>query len=68
LNTFEETLEGRERSIYSNRLMAESPMTLQQIGDEFGVSRERVRQIEHRLLEKLRTHLLENMGEHLHAN
>ena len=64
LAAFGATLEGREDYIFRKRLMTESPMTLQEIGDEFELSRERVRQIERRLLQKLRTYLLENMGEH----
>jgi RNA polymerase sigma-32 factor len=64
LASFGATLEGREKYIFEKRLMTESPMTLQDIGNEFGLSRERVRQIERRLLNKLRAHLLENMGEH----
>ncbi len=39
------TLEGKEAVIFSDRLLAEDPRTLQDLGDEFGVSRERVRQI-----------------------
>lgn len=64
LASFGATLEGREKYIFEKRLMTEAPMTLQDIGNEFGLSRERVRQIERRLLNKLRAHLLENMGEH----
>jgi RNA polymerase sigma-32 factor len=64
LGAFGATLEGREEYIFQRRLMTESPMTLQEIGEEFGLSRERVRQVEARLLDKLRTYLLQNMGEH----
>lgn len=64
LKSFGKTLEGREEYIFENRLMTDQPMTLQQIGNHFSLSRERVRQIERRLLNKLRGHLLETMGEH----
>jgi RNA polymerase sigma-32 factor len=64
LSSFGATLEGREKYIFEMRLMTDSPLTLQQIGNHFSLSRERVRQIERRLLNKLRGHLLENMGEH----
>jgi RNA polymerase sigma-32 factor len=64
LRNFGETLTGRDEYIFQNRLMTEAPMTLQEIGNEFGLSRERVRQIERRLLNRLRAYLLENMGEH----
>lgn len=64
LSKFGSELEGREKYIFDKRLMTDQPMTLQEIGNHFGLSRERVRQIERRLLNKLRTHLLEHMGEH----
>lgn len=47
----------RERFIVARRLMADEPMTLQKIGKRFSISRERVRQIEGRVLEKLRAGL-----------
>ncbi|NOY92955.1 MAG: sigma-70 family RNA polymerase sigma factor [Deltaproteobacteria bacterium] len=57
------TLEGKERIIFDQRLVAEDPKTLQELGAGFGVSRERVRQIEKRLRGKLRRHLEESFGE-----
>ncbi len=51
------TLRPREQFIVENRLMADEPMTLQQIGEHYGVSRERARQLEARAKEKLRTAL-----------
>ena len=57
------TLEGKEALIFSDRLVAEDPRTLQQLGDEFGVSRERVRQIEKRLQGKLKKYLQREVGE-----
>ncbi|MFZ5786121.1 MAG: sigma-70 family RNA polymerase sigma factor [Acidobacteriota bacterium] len=65
LRSFAETLHGRERSVFERRLWAEEPRTLKEIGDEFGVSRERVRQIETRVLRSLRRHLAETIGAHL---
>ena len=49
------TLDTRERRIAVRRLMADSDatLTLQQLGREFGVSGERVRQLEERLKQKL---------------
>ena len=64
LESFGATLKGREKYIFEQRLITDAPMTLQEIGNHFSLSRERVRQIERRLLNKLRGHLLENMGEH----
>ena len=57
------TLTGKEKKIFEERLMAEDPKTLQQLGDEFGVSRERVRQVEKRLLQRMRTYLQNEASE-----
>ncbi len=63
IHEFGQSLEGKEKKIFDDRLVAEDPKTLQILGDEFGVSRERVRQIEKRLLEKLKAYLHEQLGE-----
>jgi RNA polymerase sigma-32 factor len=46
-------LNERERSIFEARRLADEPITLEELADEFGVSRERVRQIEVRAFEKV---------------
>ena len=46
-------LDGRDRRIFEERRLAEDPITLAKLADEFGVSRERVRQIEVRAFEKV---------------
>jgi RNA polymerase sigma-32 factor len=48
-----DVLNERERRIFEARRLAEDPMTLEDLADEFGVSRERVRQIEVRAFEKV---------------
>ncbi len=50
-------LSERERFIVSQRIMAYDPMTLQELGDTFQISRERVRQIEGEALRKLKDRL-----------
>jgi len=50
-------LNERERFIISQRIMADDPMTLQELGDTFKISRERVRQIEGEALRKLKDRL-----------
>jgi RNA polymerase sigma-32 factor len=55
---FGAALTGREREIFDRRLMAEEPLTLQDIADRYGISRERVRQIEERVKKKLKAYLL----------
>lgn len=49
-----EALNERERFIIRHRVMTEDSMTLQELGDKFQISRERVRQIEAEALKKLR--------------
>jgi RNA polymerase sigma-32 factor len=63
IHEFGKSLEGKERKIFDDRLVAEDPKTLQALGDEFGVSRERVRQIEKRLLKKLKSFLHDELGD-----
>jgi RNA polymerase sigma-32 factor len=46
-------LNGRERRIFEARRLADEPITLEELAEEFGVSRERVRQIEVRAFEKV---------------
>ncbi|NTU60376.1 MAG: RNA polymerase factor sigma-32 [Deltaproteobacteria bacterium] len=54
---FRATLNDRERAIFDQRLLTDEPVTLREIGEEFGVSRERVRQLESELKARLRTYL-----------
>jgi RNA polymerase sigma-32 factor len=51
---FKEGLNDKEIFIFENRVMAEEPLTLQEIGAKFQISRERVRQIENRVLRKFK--------------
>src|SRR5207253_8619107 len=48
-------LNDRERRIFEARRLADDPITLEELADEFGVSRERVRQIEVRAFEKIQS-------------
>jgi RNA polymerase sigma-32 factor len=44
-------------------MLTDEPLTLQDLGNEFGVSRERVRQLEKRLQLRLKDYLAEQLGE-----
>src|SRR5438105_3799624 len=66
-NEFKRTLKGKDLVIYERRLESlmrdEEPVTLQEIGDEYGISRERVRQIEARLKKHLGAYLRQQIPD-----
>ncbi|EQC51366.1 RNA polymerase factor sigma-32 [Bacteriovorax sp. DB6_IX] len=57
LDDFISTLKERDREIFQKRLLDEAPASLQAIADDYGVSRERIRQIEARLLKNLKLYM-----------
>lgn len=59
LHSFVAQLKGRDLEVFQKRLLSEVPPSLQSIADEYGVSRERIRQIEERLLQKLKVYMSE---------
>src|SRR5262249_56153277 len=65
LETFGAALHDRELHIFRERLLADKPSTLERIGSDHGVSRERARQIEERLKKKLRHFLEAELGDAL---
>jgi RNA polymerase sigma-32 factor len=60
---FVATLKDKELEIFRERLLSENPPTLQEVGSRFGISRERVRQIESRLKRRLKDFLKEQAGD-----
>jgi len=56
-------LNPRERRIFEARRLSEDPMTLEDLSTEFGVSRERVRQIEVRAFEKIQDAVKQNLAK-----
>ena len=54
-----ETLTDREPQIITERRLGDGNVTLESLGKKLGISKERVRQIEHQALEKLRQALLQ---------
>jgi len=61
VHEFAATCGEREQKIIEQRLLAEEPRTLRELGEEFGVSRERVRQLEARLMVRLSDFLKEEL-------
>lgn len=58
-----DVLNERERAIFKARRLQESPLTLEQLAQEYGVSRERIRQIEVRAFEKVQEAVKEAAGQ-----
>jgi RNA polymerase sigma-32 factor len=50
LEGYKKTLSEKHRDIFDNRIMSEQPLTLQELGDKYKISRERVRQIQEKIL------------------
>jgi RNA polymerase sigma-32 factor len=63
LGEFAKTLKDKDRFIFEKRLLADEPLTLQDIGDHYGVSRERARQIEAGLISRIREYLREQIPD-----
>ena len=57
LSEFQELLNPKERKILNDRLLSETPKTLQEVADLYGLTRERARQIEAKVIQKLREFL-----------
>lgn len=63
INEIEHTFNEKELEILHKRLLSDDPVTLREIGEQFGITRERVRQIEARLLQKIRDHLFKEIKD-----
>ena len=56
----ESQLNERDLYIFQHRILADEPVTLQDVGDKFGITRERARQLESRVVKKMKQLLLES--------
>jgi RNA polymerase sigma-32 factor len=63
LGTFAAGLNEKERYTFEHRLVAEEPITLQQIGDHFGITREAARLIEKKVIGKVRDYLRQELPD-----
>jgi len=63
LDQFREGMSERDLVILNDRILSDEPLKLQEIGDRFGTSREAARQAEVRIKDRLKTFLLEEMGD-----
>jgi len=60
---FRTDLKERELTLLDRRILSEDPLTLQALGEQFGTSREAVRQAEARLMKRLSEFLKERLGD-----
>jgi len=61
VRAFAQELGPREQRILDARILADEPATLQELGNEMGITRERVRQLEKQLVDELREYLQKNV-------
>jgi RNA polymerase sigma-32 factor len=54
IDEFKKKLTPRELEIFDSRIFSDNPVTLQEIGDRYSISRERVRQVEKNVVKKMR--------------
>ncbi|MFH2066679.1 MAG: RNA polymerase factor sigma-32 [Pseudomonadota bacterium] len=56
IKEFKKSLTGRELEIFNIRIFSDNPLTLQEIGDKYDISRERVRQVEKNIIKKMKAY------------
>lgn len=61
IKEFRKTLTGKEADIFDNRIIAEKPLTLRELGDKYHISRERVRQIQEKIIKNIKKWLKEEI-------
>jgi len=60
---FRKHLNAREKDILERRILSDHPVTLEKLGNRHGVSRERIRQVEKKVVERFRTYLLDKLPD-----
>jgi len=63
IQEFRELLKGRDLEIFDQRLMSKQPKTLKELGDQYGITKERTRQLEVRLLARLKDYLVKEIPD-----
>jgi RNA polymerase sigma-32 factor len=63
VDEFKKTLNERELDIFDRRIFSDSPQTLQEIGEVYSISRERVRQIENNIIKKMKAYFKKDMPD-----
>jgi RNA polymerase sigma-32 factor len=69
IKSFGDQIENeRERAIWFERMIAEDNKSLVELGDDWGVSKERIRQVEVQIRERFRKFLLRELGDDVRIN
>lgn len=63
ISKFKEKLSERELDIFNRRIFSDSPATLQEIGDQYKISRERVRQVEQSIIKKIKAYFKQELPD-----
>ncbi len=63
VDEFKKSLNERELDIFERRIFSDSPETLQEIGEAYNISRERVRQIENNIIKKMKAYFKKDMPD-----
>ncbi|HEY7533802.1 MAG TPA: sigma factor-like helix-turn-helix DNA-binding protein, partial [Nitrospiraceae bacterium] len=63
LAEFVKTLDERDEDILRNRLLSETPLTLDDLGAKYGITKERTRQLEARIIKRLREYIKKDVKD-----
>jgi RNA polymerase sigma-32 factor len=63
LAEFIKTLEERDEDILRNRILSDSPLTLDDLGNKYGITKERTRQLEARIIKRLRDYVKKDIKD-----
>jgi RNA polymerase sigma-32 factor len=66
LAEFSKTLAERDEDILRNRILSETPVTLEDLGQKYGITKERTRQLEARLIDRLRDYIKKDVADFDH--
>lgn len=66
LAEFSKTLPERDEDILRNRILSETPVTLEDLGQKYGITKERTRQLEARLIKRLRDYIKKDVADFDH--
>ncbi|MCG3768624.1 MAG: RNA polymerase sigma factor SigA [Nitrospira sp.] len=63
LAEFAKTLDERDEDILRNRILSESPLTLEDLGAKYHITKERTRQLEARIIKRLRDYIKKDVKD-----